>query len=78
MHSGRCAVRGARCAVPVWERRGLSDRMRRLLSEGDVTGRYGGRDESNAGYRLTMALAGAAGPLGTGGQFSEVEVYLNN
>jgi DNA-binding transcriptional ArsR family regulator len=43
--------------VPVWERRGLSARMRRLLLEGDVTGRYGGTTDSDAGYRLTMALA---------------------
>ncbi|WP_237540087.1 MULTISPECIES: MarR family transcriptional regulator [unclassified Streptomyces] len=31
--------------------------MRRLLLEGDVTGRYGGATDSDAGYRLTMALA---------------------
>ncbi|AEY85330.1 hypothetical protein SHJG_0048 [Streptomyces hygroscopicus subsp. jinggangensis 5008] len=35
----------------------MSARMRRLLLEGDVTGRYGGLTDSDAGYRLTMALA---------------------
>ncbi|MFF4205568.1 helix-turn-helix domain-containing protein [Streptomyces sp. NPDC001668] len=53
----RPPVRGGRRAVPVWERRGLSARMRRLLLEGDVTGRYGGATDSDGGYRLTMALA---------------------
>ncbi|MFF6829890.1 MarR family transcriptional regulator [Streptomyces longwoodensis] len=53
----RSPARGGRRALPVWERRGLSARMRRLLLEGDVTGRYGGSSDSDAGYRLTMALA---------------------
>ncbi|MFI1189254.1 hypothetical protein [Streptomyces californicus] len=41
----------------VWERLRLSDRMRRLLLEGDIEGRYGGQTDSDAGYRMTMALA---------------------
>ncbi|MFE6272215.1 hypothetical protein ACFVQ9_25880 [Streptomyces goshikiensis] len=44
-------------AVAVWERRGLSARMRRLLLEGDAEGRYAGHNESDAGFRMTMALA---------------------
>ncbi|MFE7485099.1 winged helix-turn-helix transcriptional regulator [Streptomyces sp. NPDC057552] len=43
--------------APVWERRPLSGRSRRLLLEGDVEGRYAGRDDADAGYRITMALA---------------------
>lgn len=43
---------------------GLSSRARRLLIEGDVDGRYGGRTEAEAGYRLTMALAVAASQPG--------------
>lgn len=39
------------------ERLRLSDRMRRLLLEGDTEGRYGGHSEADAGYRMTMALA---------------------
>ncbi|MEV6421792.1 hypothetical protein [Streptomyces sp. NPDC051662] len=46
-----------RPALPVWDRLRLSDRMRRLLLEGDTEGRYGGHTDSDAGYRLTMALA---------------------
>ncbi|MET8605743.1 hypothetical protein ABZV92_19590 [Streptomyces rubiginosohelvolus] len=49
--------RRSRPVVPVWERLRLSDRMRRLLLEGDAEGRYGGQTDSDAGYRLTMALA---------------------
>lgn len=43
--------------VPVWERRGLSERMRRVLLEGDATGRYGGTNDADTGFRITMALA---------------------
>jgi hypothetical protein len=48
-----------RPAVPVWERLRLrlSDRMRLLLLEGDTEGRYGGHNDADAGYRMTMALA---------------------
>ncbi|WP_330351733.1 helix-turn-helix domain-containing protein [Streptomyces sp. NBC_00582] len=54
----RTPVRASgRRAVPVWERRGLSERMRRLLLEGDVTGRYGGTNDADTGFRITMALA---------------------
>ncbi|MEE1737019.1 hypothetical protein PUR49_10980 [Streptomyces sp. BE147] len=42
---------------PVWDRLRLSDRMRRLLLEGDTEGRYTGQTDSDTGYRLTMALA---------------------
>jgi predicted transcriptional regulator len=48
---------GRRRPVPVWERRGLSARMRRLLLEGDLSGRYGGINDADAGFRVTMALA---------------------
>lgn len=43
--------------VPVWERRGLTARARRLLLDGDVNGRYVGHNDPDTGYRLTMALA---------------------
>ncbi|MFJ1662293.1 hypothetical protein [Streptomyces anthocyanicus] len=47
----------SRPVLPVGERLRLSDRMRRLLLEGDTECRYGGQTDSDAGYRLTMALA---------------------
>jgi IclR helix-turn-helix domain len=58
------ARRRSGAAVPVWERRPLSARARRLLVEGDVEGRYAGHTESDAGYRLTMALAVACSQPG--------------
>lgn len=43
--------------------KGLSARMARLLLDGDVEGRYAGRNGAEEGYRLTMALAvGASQP----------------
>lgn len=42
----------------------LSSRARRLLLDGDVHGRYGGRTEAEAGYRMTMALAVAVSQPG--------------
>ncbi|MFB8025910.1 MULTISPECIES: winged helix-turn-helix domain-containing protein [unclassified Streptomyces] len=44
--------------------RGLSPRMRRLLLDGDVDGRYAHRNEAEEGYRLTMALAVGASQQG--------------
>ncbi|MEU7228965.1 MarR family winged helix-turn-helix transcriptional regulator [Streptomyces chrestomyceticus] len=44
--------------------RGLSPRMARLLLDGDTEGRYAGRNDSEEGYRLTMALAVAASQPG--------------
>lgn len=44
--------------------RGLSSAMTRLLLEGDTEGRYPGRNDSEEGYRLTMALAAAASQPG--------------
>lgn len=69
---------GARRAVPVWEQRGLSPRMRRLLLEGDVTGRYSGTTDSEAGYRITMALAVGCSQPGrawTPGDFFQALLY---
>ncbi|MFI9052495.1 hypothetical protein [Streptomyces sp. NPDC053427] len=44
--------------------KGLSEQMKRLLLEGDVEGRYAGHNDSEAGYRITMALAVAASQPG--------------
>ncbi|WP_050512040.1 helix-turn-helix domain-containing protein [Streptomyces rimosus] len=44
--------------------RGLSPQMARLLLEGDTECRYMGRNDSEEGYRLTMALAVAASQPG--------------
>ncbi|MCM2431047.1 hypothetical protein [Streptomyces sp. RKAG337] len=43
---------------------GLSVRTRRLLLDGDVEGRYRGRNAGDGGYRLTMALAVAVSQPG--------------
>ncbi|MFI1765167.1 winged helix-turn-helix domain-containing protein [Streptomyces sp. NPDC020800] len=55
--TGMVRATGSGRVVAVWERRGLSARMRRLLLEGDAEGRYAGHNESDAGFRMTMALA---------------------
>ncbi|MEU5181182.1 helix-turn-helix domain-containing protein [Streptomyces longwoodensis] len=44
--------------------KGLSAASARLLLEGDVEGRYPGRNDSEEGYRLTMALAAGASQPG--------------
>lgn len=44
--------------------KGLSAASARLLLEGDVDGRYPGRNDSEEGYRLTMALAAGASQPG--------------
>lgn len=44
--------------------KGLSAASARLLLEGDVDGRYPGRNEGEEGYRLTMALAAGASQPG--------------
>ncbi|PRH80580.1 hypothetical protein C6N75_03495 [Streptomyces solincola] len=44
--------------------KGLSAASARLLLEGDVDGRYPGRNEAEEGYRLTMALAAGASQPG--------------
>ncbi|MGW0757069.1 helix-turn-helix domain-containing protein [Streptomyces sp. NPDC002814] len=44
--------------------KGLSARTARLLLEGDVDGRYAGRNDSDEGYKLTMALAAGASQPG--------------
>lgn len=44
--------------------KGLSPATARLLLEGDVEGRYAGRNDSEEGYRLTMALAAGASQPG--------------
>ncbi|WP_446046108.1 hypothetical protein [Streptomyces olivaceus] len=64
--------------TPVWERRPLSGRSRRLLLEGDVEGRYAGRDDADAGYRITMALALACSQPGrewTPADFHQALIY---
>ncbi|MFF9436768.1 hypothetical protein ACF1BP_23885 [Streptomyces sp. NPDC014735] len=66
-------------AVPVWERRPLTRRSRRLLLEGDVDGRYAGRDDPDSGYRLTMALALACSQPGrewTPADFHQALIYM--
>jgi predicted transcriptional regulator len=58
--------------------KGLSRRAARLLLEGDHEGRYAGRNDSEAGYRLTMALATAASQPGrqwTPGEFAQALIY---
>lgn len=52
--------------------------MRRLLLEGDVTGRYGGATDSDSGYRITMALAvgcSQPGSAWTPGDFFQALLY---
>ncbi|MFC8537948.1 winged helix-turn-helix domain-containing protein [Streptomyces sp. NPDC057249] len=44
--------------------KGLSAASARLLLEGDVEGRYPGRNDAEEGYRLTMALAAGASQPG--------------
>ncbi|MEU4080417.1 MarR family transcriptional regulator [Streptomyces venezuelae] len=64
--------------APVWERHPLSTRSRRLLLEGDVEGRYAGRDDADAGYRITMALALACSQPGrewTPADFHQALIY---
>ncbi|GGU39291.1 helix-turn-helix domain-containing protein [Streptomyces violascens] len=76
--SARTVRRARRATVPVWERRPLTDRSKRLLLDGDVHGRYAGRNESEAGYRLTAALALACSQPGrrwTPADFHEALLY---
>lgn len=55
--------RGIAPRVAATVTKGLSGRMAQLLLDGDVEGRYEGANESESGYRLTMALAvGASQP----------------
>ncbi|MFF9785667.1 hypothetical protein [Streptomyces nigrescens] len=68
----------ARGVAPVWQRRPISARSLRLLLEGDVDGRYAGRDDPDSGFRLTMALALACSQPGrewTPADFHQALIY---
>ncbi|MCX4784090.1 hypothetical protein [Streptomyces sp. NBC_01264] len=62
----------------MWEHREISKRSLRLLLEGDTEGRYAGRDDPDAGYRITMALALACSQPGrewTPADFHQALIY---
>ncbi|MGA5411532.1 MarR family transcriptional regulator [Streptomyces lavendulocolor] len=58
--------------------RGLSDRTARLLLEGDTEGRYASNNDTEAGYRITMAIAAGASQPGrewTPADFIQALIY---
>ncbi|MEW1760372.1 hypothetical protein AB0393_28160 [Streptomyces cyaneofuscatus] len=75
----RTLPRRRRAALtPVWERRQLSRRAKTLLLDGDVEGRYAGHNDSEAGFRLTAALALACSQPGrewTPAEFFHALIY---